>query len=349
MAVQVPHSRPWLEVTDHSAMTRVLRSGMIAHGADVEAFEQAVAELLGASGGIACTSGTSALVLAFRTLGIGDGDEVVLPTYVCWNVLAAVTACGATPRLCDVDDSGVPTVQTVRAVLSARTRAIVAVHIFGHPCDVPSLMQLGVPVVEDACQALGLDVQGKPAGTVGALGILSFHATKCLTTGEGGMLVSSDAALLARARGLAHSDGKHNATGSTAMTNLQAALGLAQLQRYPTFLARRRKLFQAYDAAARHLSMATPGYPGVPSFLFRYTLRSRQPFDAVQPALLKLGVQARRGVDELLHRRLRLDDSNFPGAAAMIAHTVSLPFYPSLTGAESAQVVRAMQEVFGGS
>jgi perosamine synthetase len=347
MALPVPHSRPWIEQADRLALEQVLRSGMLAHGGCVEAFEQAVASRLGAAGGIACTSGTAALVLAFKTLSIGTGDEVVLPTYVCWNVLAAVTACGATPRLCDVDDSGVPTEQTVRAALGLRTRAIVAVHIFGHPCDVAGLARLGLPVIEDACQAFGLDLRDGPAGAAGTLGILSFHATKCLTTGEGGMLVSSDPVLLARARALATSDGKDNAVGATAMSDLQAALGLAQLERYPTFLARRRELLSAYHGAASRLVTASPGYGGLPSFLFRYILRAHQRFDVVQPALLQRGVQARRGVDDLLHRRLKLDDRDFPVAVALFAHTVSLPFHPSLSEAESAHVVSAMQEVFG--
>jgi UDP-4-amino-4-deoxy-L-arabinose-oxoglutarate aminotransferase len=349
MALLVPHSRPWIEAADRLAVDEVLQGRMIARGARVQTFEQAVANHLGASSGIACTSGTVAIGLALKSLGIGTGDEVVLPTYVCWNVLAAVTASGATPCLCDVDDSGVLTVQMVRDVLSPRTRAIVAVHIFGHPCDIPSLASLGLPVIEDACQAFGLELAGRSAGSLGTFGILSFHATKCLTTGEGGMLVSNDLDLLARARALAESTGRNNAVGDTVMTDLQAALGLAQLERYHAFLERRRQIFLAYHEAAGLLATARPGYCGEPPFLFRYTLRVQQGFEVAQRALLAHSVQARRGVDELLHRRVGLDDRNFPGAAELFAHVVSLPFYPSLTGQEQAQVLRAMQEVFGGA
>lgn len=349
MALSVPHSRPWIQEADRRAVDEVLQNSMITCGARVQAFEQAIANQLGAFGGIACTSGTAALGLALKTLNIGAGDEVILPTYVCWNVLAAVTASGATPRLCDVDNTGVLTLQTVRAVLSSRTRAIVAAHIFGHPCDIVSLTSLGQPVIEDACQAFGLEINHQPAGTLGTFGILSFHATKCLTTGEGGMLIATDPALLERARALTESAGLNNAAGATAMTDLQAALGLAQLARYPSFLDRRRCMFGIYHEAAGQLTTARPGYRGEPAFLFRYTLHAHQGFESAHLAFLALGVQIRRGVDELLHRRLGLDDRDFTGAAELFEHVVSLPFHPSLTEQEQAQVLRAMQGVFGGT
>ncbi len=349
MALSVPHSRPWIQEADRRAVDVALQSYMIACGARVQTFEQAIAKQLGAYGGIACTSGTAALGLALKTLDIGIGDEVILPTYVCRNVLAAITASGATPRLCDVDNTGVITPQTVRAVIGSRTRAIVAVHIFGHPCDISSLTLLGLPVIEDACQAFGLEINHQPAGTLGALGILSFHATKCLTTGEGGMLIATDPALLKRARALTKSAGVDNAAGATTMTDLQAALGLSQLDRYPLFLDRRRRMFGAYHEAVGQLKTVRPGYRGEPAFLFRYTLRAHQGFESAHLAFASQGVQIRRGVDELLHRQLGLNDRDFSGAAELFEHVISLPFHPSLTEQEQALVVRAMQGVFGGT
>jgi len=346
MHFSLPHSRPWIKSSDRLAVDDVLKGGMIAHGDRVQAFEQAVANYLGAAGGVACTSGTTALSLALKTLGISAGDEVILPSYVCWNVLSAVTECGATPRLCDVDDRGVATFQTARAVLSSQTRAIVAVHIFGHPCDINSISSLGLPVIEDACQAFGLEISGRLAGTLGDLGILSFHATKCMTTGEGGMLVTRNVRLLDCARSLVESVKHNNAAGAATMSDLQAALGLAQLERYQTFLVRRQQLFTSYHQTACQLTTAFPGYIGKPRFLFRYTLRAQYGFENAQAALLAQGVQARRGVDELLHRRLGLNDHDFPGATKLFSQVVSIPFYPSLTEQEQAQVLHAIQEVF---
>ena len=320
---------------------------MLARGTRVEAFEQAISQQLGASGGIACASGTAALSLALKTLGIREGDEIILPTYVCWNVLAAVTASGATPRLCDVDNSGVLTIKTASVVLSTKTKAIIAVHIFGHPCDIEGLAKLGPPVIEDACQSLGLELNDQPAGTVGTLGILSFHATKCLTTGEGGMLITRNMDLLERARYLTASSEVGNMAGLTAMTELQAALGLAQIGRYPAFLERRRQLLAKYHESACALFTAHPGYHDRADFLFRYTLHTQSGFETAQQGFLSRGVHARRGVDELLHRRLGLNDHDFPGAAELFDKNISVPFYPSLNEREAAKVVSAMREVFG--
>jgi perosamine synthetase len=349
MTTLIPHSRPWIADEDLRAVEEVLQSGMIAHGHLVQTFEQAVAAQLTVCGALACTSGTAALGLALKVLGIGAGDEVILPTYVCWSVLAAVTATGATPRFCDVNEQGVITVQTVSEQLTPRSRAIVAVHIFGHPCDIGSLGDLGLPVIEDACQAFGLEVGSVPAGALGTFGILSFHATKCITTGEGGLLVSGDPALIKRARTLVESANQSNAAGFAAMSDLQAALGMAQLTRYSSFLKRRRQIFDAYHQAACGLTDVNLGYWGEPTFLFRYTLRAQRGFEYAYTALLKHGVQARRGVDELLHRGFGLEDRDFPCALDIFTKSVSLPFYPSLTSVERNQVIRAMQEVFSGS
>lgn len=347
--VVIPHSRPWIEVADELAVKSVVHDGMIAHGDCVVEFEQAVASLFGISGGIACTSGTAALILALKTLGVGVGDEVLLPTYVCWNVLAAITAVGASPRLCDVDDNGVLTTQTVQAARTSDSKAIVAVHIFGHPCDIASLNQLGLPVIEDACQSFGLEISGNAAGTLGAFGVFSFHATKCLTTGEGGMLIASSPTFLERARILTKSLDFGNAANLAAMSDLQARLGQSQLARYPDFLSRRRQIFDLYHQCATRLYSARPGYYGTPRFLFRYTLRTQRGFDSIQSDLLDKGLQVRRGVDVLLHRRLGLGDDNFPIAVKLYEQNISIPFYPSLSDYEVGQILRALQGVFGGA
>lgn len=349
MAALIPHSRPWIVDEDLRAVEEVLQSGMLARGYLVQTFEQAVATQLKVFDALACTSGTAALGLALKVLNIGTGDEVILPTYVCWSVVAAIMATGATPRFCDVNEQGVITFQTVSGQINSRSRAILAVHIFGHPCDIISLGNLGLPVIEDACQAFGLEIGSVPAGALGTFGILSFHATKCMTTGEGGMLVSGDPDLMKHARTLVESADKSNAAGFAAMSDLQAALGMAQLTRYSSFLERRRETFEAYHQAICGLTDVNPGYWGKPTFLFRYTLRVQQGFEWAHSALLKHGVQARRGVDDLLHRRFGLGDVDFPCAFNIFSKTISLPFYPSLTQDEQSQVIRAAQEVFSGS
>jgi UDP-4-amino-4-deoxy-L-arabinose-oxoglutarate aminotransferase len=349
MPISVPHSRPWIDQSDLLAVNELLKSRMIAKGLRVQAFEQAVSYYLGATSAIACASGTAALSLALKVLRISSGDEVILPTYVCWSVLAAVRGSGAVPCLCDVDDSGVVTVQTVRAALTPKTRAIIAVHMFGHPCDINSISTLGIPVIEDACQAFGLKVSGRSAGTLGDLGILSFHATKCLTTGEGGMLLTNNPSLINLAHLYEQPIEQNNAAGTFIMSDLQAALGLAQLDRYATFLDRRQELFASYNEITSKLANVSHGYVGMPKFLFRYTLRIQSCFESSQASLLINGVHSRRGVDELLHRRIGLNDRNFPCAIKLFDQVISIPFYPSITEQERKKVVRALKVVFYGA
>ena len=346
MKSSIPHSRPWIEPTDMIEVANVLEKGMLAHGVGVESFEKAVSNYLSSTGGIACSSGAAAITLALKTLVIGVGDEVILPTYVCASVLSAVVGTGAKASLCDVDESGVATLESVRVALNSRTKAIVAVHTFGHPCDIASLAGLGVPVIEDACQAFGLKINGRYAGTLGTLGILSFQATKCLTTGEGGMLVANDPDLLKNAHSLVRSTSPNNAIGITAMSDLQAALGIAQLKRYLTFLDRRNSLFEAYHNVVCDLTRAKPAYSGKLPFLFRFTLRTECKFEVVQKAFLAHGIESRRGVDELLHRRLGQSDKDYTGAIKLFEHLISLPFYPSLDQLEQAHMLHAMKEVF---
>jgi UDP-4-amino-4-deoxy-L-arabinose-oxoglutarate aminotransferase len=130
------------------------------------------------------------------------------------------------------------------------------------------------------------------------------------------------------------------------MSDLQAGLGFAQLERYADFLERRQELFTSYHQITCKLVTAIPNYIGMPLFLFRYTLLAQHGFKSAQAALLKHGVQARRGVDELLHRRIGLDDQNYPSATKLFDQVVSIPFYPSITKQEQEKVLRAVEEVF---
>ena len=338
----IPHSRPWINKADRHAVTSVLASGMLAKGAKVGEFESSVCDYLGANHAVAQSSGTAALVLALRTLEICRGDEVILPTYVCSSVLESVLTVGAAPVLCDVDETGVITAATVAPHITSKTKAIIAVHIFGHPCDLGILNQKEIPVIEDACQALGLTINGSKAGAHGDIGILSFHATKCLTTGEGGMLVTRNKALGERARQLVDGTTTLASRSVAPLSDFQAALGLSQLGRYPEFLERRNGLLRQYTEAAQRLDIAI-GSPRQSSMLFRFTLRSEQPFEAVQAAFYNQGISVRRGVDQLLHRALGLSDSAFPMAVSLYQRSVSVPFYPSLNIRDATTVSNAFR------
>lgn len=338
----IPHSKPWIHDSDVQAVGQVLRSHMIALGATTRKFEKAVAADCCAIDGIAQSSGTAALLLALRTLDVGKGDEIVLPTYVCRSVLDAVVATGAEPSFADVDDLGLLTISTARSALSPRTRAVIAVHLFGNSCDIEGLRTLGYPVIEDACQAVGMESGGKKAGSRGDLAVLSFHATKMLTTGEGGMVVSTFPRLLDKARTLTSLSQHHSPCVFAPMSDLQAALGLSQLHRLGTMLDRRRVIASRYDAALVGIPELIPSIDRS-CCIFRYVFRSERGFTPLEAHFQRYGVCVRRGVDALLHRLRGEADSRYPIATRLLATTVSVPCYPALTDSEVDRICHALR------
>lgn len=334
------HSSPALGAEETAAVAAVLASGQVARGREVQAFEAELSAATGAAHVVCTASGTDALVLALAAVGVGSGDEVVLPTYVCRSVEDAVRRVGATPVLCDIGEHWVMTPASVSAVCTARTRAIIAVHCFGMACDVAALAALGPAVVEDSCQAFGLSAH--PAA---AVQVYSFHATKCLTTGEGGAAAAHAPAMADRLRSVAAGP-----VAAPRLSDVQAAMGRVQLRRYPALLARRRAIAARYDDAlpsaftARRRAAAAGAH--VP---FRYPLwqDARAEFVAVRAAYAARGVAVRQGVDALLHRARGLPDAAFPQAVAAYTHTVSVPLWPAMDDTDASRVIAAVQAFAG--
>ncbi|HUQ86866.1 MAG TPA: DegT/DnrJ/EryC1/StrS family aminotransferase [Vicinamibacterales bacterium] len=344
MSGAIQHSKPTLASEDRTAIERTLTSGMIADGATRRAFEDAVASRLGVTAGLATGSGTAALTAALVAVGVAPGDEVIMPTYVCDAVSVAIHAAGARPVLCDVEMDRCMSAATVTPRLTPRTRAIVAVHPFGAVADVASIQELGRTVIEDCCQAFGAARNGALAGTLGDACVLSFHATKLLTTGEGGMALGRTSAVATRLDHLRRGAdlGRYQAPP---LSDLQAALGISQLDRYDEFLSRRAAIAAFYMTALRDVDVQLPEDVADRSIFFRFPLRSRLAFEDVRQAFASHGVHVRRGVDRLLH-----SDSEkrlFPNAERLFAETVSLPIYPSLSDDEAARVADAARLVFG--
>jgi perosamine synthetase len=343
----IPHSRPWITDSDRKALDAALGDDMIAQGERVSELEQRMASAAGASGAVAVASGTAALTIALHALGQPPGAEVVVPTYVCVNVLQAVTAAGYRAVLCDVGEEWTMTPETVQATLTPATRAVVAVHTMGVPCDVGGLMQFGLPVIEDACQAWGASIDGRPVGALGDIGVVSTHATKCMTTGEGGLAFSTDTGLVGRLRAIRDEGSETAARVAAPMSDIQAALGLSQLARYDAFLDRRRELADRYFDELGALGIRLPHNVRERSMFFRFPVRVDGDFERHQAAFAGAGVQVRCGVDTLLHRLLRQDPLRFPGAESLYRETLSLPLYPALTREDEDRVVSACDSVWG--
>jgi len=331
----IEHSRPWITDADRAAVDHQLISGMIASLEKTRQFERALNDRIGASGSIATTSGTAALVLCLKALSIGPGDEVILPTYVCRNVMQAIVTTGAKPVLCDTGDFWNATERTITDRFSSRTKAIVAVNIFGISAELAGLREHPYLIIEDHCQSLGL-----PKPMFGAAAFYSFHAIKCLTSGEGGAAAFSDRAILSRASELKDA---HNPAG--AMSDLQAVLGLSQLSRYDRMLARRREIAERYFAELPARMTSKIAEVASHSIFFRFPLCMGGDFDSIQSRFGDRGVAVRRGVDQLLHRLVGQSDSDFPSAVALFNCTVSIPIYPAMSDDEVDKVIEAVKAV----
>ncbi len=339
----IAHSKPTIGPEDLAAVSGSLASGQLAQGVLVRRFEERVAAVCGARDAVATNSGTSALHLALLALGVGADDEVLVPSYTCVALLHAVRLVGAAPRLADVDPETYNLdVECARRALTRKTRALIVPHMFGLPADVPALVALGVPVIEDCAQAIGATHGGRPVGGLGTIGICSFYATKVLTTGEGGMVVAADPRLLDRARDARDYDGRRAFAPrfNYKMTEFQAALGLSQLERLPEFLSSRRALAARYDDRLASVGVRRPTVPrDRASIFYRYVVRVD---DAARIAegLERRGIESKPPVFQPLHRYV--SEEGFPHTDDAMRTALSLPIYPSLMPHEVDTIVDAL-------
>jgi perosamine synthetase len=340
----IPHSRPSLGIEEEEAALRIIRSGMLAQGAEVARLEANLAAYLGVSHVVAVSSGSAALHLALLVLDLPRESRVLLPSYVCTALLNAIRLVGATPVLADL----VPdTLQISSADLPDKPlHAILAPHMFGRTVDLAPFLSMGIPVIEDCALALGARYNGRPAGSHGNLSVFSFYATKVICGGEGGAVATHDDALAARLRDLRDYDGRkdNHLRYNYKLTDLQAGLILAQLGKLDRFIARRRALGQQYTDALKEHSAVMPLF-GPGEFPFRFVVTGKRPADQILSAFESGGVSARNPVFYPLHTLLGLSDSDYPHTARAHRHAVSIPLYPDLTDFEVAHILQVAQEV----
>jgi perosamine synthetase len=275
----IPYGRQSISEEDLRAVQEVLRSDWLTTGPKVPAFEAALAAFVGAKHGVAVSSGTAALHAAMHALELRPGDEVIVPAMTFAATANCVVYEGARPVFADVDpESLLIDPEDAARRITGHTRAILAVDFAGHPAPYGALRELaarhGLALVSDGCHALGAEAGGRKVGALADMTAFSFHPVKHITTGEGGMVTTDDDALAGRLRrfrnhGIATDFREREARGSWyyemvdlgfnyRLTDLQCALGLSQLERLEDFLARRRQVAAAYDAAFAALAQVTP-------------------------------------------------------------------------------------------
>jgi perosamine synthetase len=267
MASRIPIAGPWITEKEIRYVSEAVADGWYDNSAKYQTrFEEAFADFAGRRHAISLPSCTSGLHLALLALGIGPGDEVVVPDVTWIATSAPVSYVGATPVFADFDPaSWCITAENVAAVLTPRTKAVIVVDLYGNMPDLDPILDLcrtrNIAVIEDAAEAAGATYKGRPAGSFGAFSAFSFHGSKTLTTGEGGMLLLDDEAvyrecLAQRDHGRAPGDlmfWNHKIGQKYRMSSMQAALGLAQLERLPELIARKRTIFDWYRGALGNL------------------------------------------------------------------------------------------------
>jgi perosamine synthetase len=341
--MNIPHSKPTVGREEARGLQQVLASGRIATGEEVERFEQEMASYLGLRGGVATASGTAALHLSLLALGVKGGGEVIIPSFTCSALLNAVHYCRATPVVVDIDYETMNiSLSATHNALSKRTAAIIIPHMFGHPVEnISDFLSLGPPVIEDCAQSLGATSHGTMTGTIGTMAIFSFYATKVITTGHGGMVVSQNEDLLGLVRDLREYDKKveYRTRYNYCITDIQGRMGRIQLEKLPVFLGARAKRAQWYH---KHLSklegILLPTQKGI---CYRYVVKIiKNRLQEVLEHLHQNGIEAQRPVFSPLHRYLGLDD--YDTTEKVFSEALSLPLYPRLKAEEVAYIARCL-------
>jgi dTDP-4-amino-4,6-dideoxygalactose transaminase len=374
----LPVMRPSLGEEEARAVAEVVASGWIAQGPRVAEFERVFAARVGAAHGVALSSCTAGLHLAMVALGIGPGDEVVVPSLSFIATANAVRYVGARPVFADVDrETGNLTGKTISEVLSPRTAAVILVHQGGMPADVDEVRAicdpLGLPVVEDAACAAGSVYRGRPVGTGALLAAWSFHPRKLLTTGEGGMLTldgEDEARRLRRLRehGMNMSAADRHASGAPVlesylevgynyrMTDLQAALGIVQVGRLDALVADRRRMVARYRellAGSGILPIREPAYgeSNFQSFWVRLPADSAADRNAVLEVLAAEGISARRGImaAHLEPAYAGEPHVDLPVTEELTRETLILPLFQGMTEGDQVRVADALRRTVAGA
>ncbi len=359
----IPLARPVLGDAEERAVLEVLRSGQLSLGPRVPAFEAAFAERLGVAHASAVSSGTAALHLALRAVGVNEGDEVVTSPFSFVASANAILYERAKPVFADIDPVTLNLdPDAAAAAITGRTTALLPVHIFGYPADVPALEAHGLPIVEDACEALGArHADGTPVGARGHPAAFGFYANKQLTTGEGGMLTMGSAEHKERVdsernQGRAPDMGwlDHDRLGfNYRLTDVACAIGLAQLERLDALLAARAQVAGWYRAALAESPVELPcedhGGDVRGWFVFVVQLPRGVDRDDTIRALLERDVQSKPYLPAIhlmsFYRERGHREGEFPVCEDVAARSVALPFYPEMTEGEVAQVAEALGTV----
>jgi dTDP-4-amino-4,6-dideoxygalactose transaminase len=358
--IRLDSAHPELFAELMETVERIAGESAFTLGPELERFEDAFAEFCGTEYALGVSSGTAALELALRGLGIGPGDEVIVPTYSFIATAEAVSTVGATPVIVDVDeDTALITAEIVAATLTPRTRCVIPVHLFGRTVEMDPLLELcrarDIAVVEDACQAHGALYRGRPVGSLGDAGCFSFYPTKNLGGwGDGGAFVSDDPELTGRVRLLrSHGEGtRHHheiATGTHRLDTLQAAILSVKLPHLYEWNQRRRDAAAMLTEALADVDLGLPAPVSADGdcVFHLYVVRSRHR-DALRDHLDACGIASAVHYPTPIHRQpcyadLGLGPGSLPVAERLAGENCSLPIFPAIEDGQLDEIVAAVR------
>lgn len=365
MNARIPMSAPDITEEDVQAVAEVVRSGRLALGPKTEEFETRIAEYVGVKHAVAVSSGTAALHLLVRAMGLGPGDEVIVPSFTFAASVNVILYERATPVFVDIEPETYNLdPQDIKRKITSRTKAIMVVDVFGHPAEwdeiIPIAEKYGLKIIDDACEAIGAEYKGRKLGQFGNAAAFAFYPNKQMTTGEGGVIVteSDEVARLCRSmrnqgRGEMGAWLEHERLGyNYRMTEMSAALGVSQLSRIEVLLAKRDRVARMYTERLSGLDFVRPPvvrpYVRMSWFVYVITLAPGLHRDRVMAALAEQGIPS-RGYFSPIHLQpyiremLGTREGMLPVTEEAARRTIALPFHGNMTEDEVDQVVEALK------
>jgi|SRR3989338_3252070 len=344
----IKQSMPLLEREDFDYIRHILNSGQVARGSFTEALESRFCEITGLRHSLATSNGTSALHLALLSLGISEGDEVIIPSYTCTALLNVVNYVRAVPVLADIDpETFNSTSAAIKSRLSKKTKAVVVTHTFGFPADLDGILKLGIPLIEDCAHSLGALYKGAATGARGMVSAFSLYATKMLSAGEGGIICTNDNKLAKRISDLNDPDMRddYRVRYNYRMSDLTAGLALSQLKKIESFVSRRVSIASKYKKAfaslpvtfQKQLPMTKPNF-------YRFVICAPRAKDIIR-FIQNYGIISDKPIFRPLHRYISTTGS-FPGSDAVWTKAISIPIYPALKDKQVSEVINAVMASF---
>lgn len=366
----IPLAKPFFDKAEERAVVKVIRSGWVTQGEKVEELEKMVAHYVGTEYGVAVSSATTALFLSLYIKGIGQGDEVIVPSFSFIASANVIIHVGAKPVFVDIDPRTYNLdPEKIERLITKRTKAILTVHQVGLPCDLDAIHKIArkhrLFVIEDAACAIGSEYQGRKVGSISEVTCFSFHPRKLVTTGDGGMITTDNFQIAQRARilrcqGMETSDAvrhkskkiiheKYPEIGfNFRMTDIQAAVGVEQMNKFPKILKQREQFAKRYDQAFSKNQFITPPY--IPegylsnrqTYMIRLSSKAKISRDGLMQKLLNVGIATRRGVMashlEVPYKKM-LGKVFLPETEKAARETIAIPLYAQMTKKEQDMVI----------